>query len=199
MAVADDLAAQGKRKNGRWARGSVNEESRLSADWAKAMQLAGLVIDWCPELVDPVIHGDIPLNGAATQAEYARDAQAIAEAKAKREAEMLADLKDNRPDLAALVDEGKLPLADALTVRDKETADQRRAEREAEEQIQKFSVGVCSAFVEEGEGRGKSVNASSSISPQEFAALGITGLRSKDTVRRYLRAWTSTVGIRTSR
>lgn len=146
MAVADDLAAQGKRRNGRWARGSINEESRLSADWAKAMQLAGLVIDHRPDLVNRVIAGDITLNAAAEEAEAARDAKARAEAEAKRAAEMLADLKDNRPDLAALVDDGKLPLEDALTVRDKETAEQRRAEREAEELVVKFSVGVCSAI-----------------------------------------------------
>lgn len=57
-------------------------------------------------------------------------------------------------------------------------------------------AAIVAAFVEEGEGRGKSVNASSSISPQEFAALGITGLRSKDTVRRYVRAWMDEVGTR---
>ena len=146
MAVADDLAAQGKRKNGRWAHGAKSQTSDTSHGWRVAMVQAGLVIDWRRDLVDQVIAGGVTLNDAAGQAEAARDAQAIAEAKAKREAEMLADLKDNRPDLAALVDEGKLPLADALTVRDKETADQRRAEREAEEQIQKFSVGVCSAI-----------------------------------------------------
>lgn len=148
MAVADDLAAQGKRKNGRWARGAIGDSHNSDATWTwrDAMKLAGLVIDWRPDLVDQVIAGDPTLNAAAEQAEAARDAQARAEAQAKREAELLADLKDNRPDLAALVDEGKLPLEDALTVRDKETAEQRKAEREAEELIQKFSVGVCSAI-----------------------------------------------------
>lgn len=149
MAVADDLAAQtpSKRKNGRWARGSVVGDSQVSkAGWIDAMADAGLVIDWRPDLTDQVIAGEVTLNAAAEQAEAARDAQARAEAQEKREAELLADLKDNRPDLAALVDEGKLPLEDALTVRDKETAEQRKAEREAEELIQKFSVGVCSAI-----------------------------------------------------
>lgn len=148
MAVADDLAAAGKRKNGRWARGSVITDSgnNESQTWLNNMRLAGLVLDWRPDLTDQVIAGPVTLNDAAGQAEAARDAQALAEARAKREAEMLADLKDNRPDLAALVDEGKLPLEDALTVRDKETADVRRAAREAQEQVQKFSVGVCSAI-----------------------------------------------------
>jgi len=146
MAVADDLAADGKRNNGRWARGSVSQDSDLSGDaWRVAMAAAGLVIDWRPDLTDQVIAGDITLNAAAEQAEAARNTQARAEAEERRQAELLADLKDNRPDLAALVDEGKLPLDDALTVRDKETAEQRKAERDAEELITKFSVGVCSA------------------------------------------------------
>jgi len=57
---------------------------------------------------------------------------------------------------------------------------------------------IVAAFVEEAEfGSNQHQGASSStLSPQRFAALGIAGLKSKDTVRRYLRAWTSTVGAR---
>ena len=44
IAVADDLAAQGKRK--RWERGSITQESGLSGvAWTEAMRLAGLIID----------------------------------------------------------------------------------------------------------------------------------------------------------
>lgn len=50
-------------------------------------------------------------------------------------------------------------------------------------------AAVVACYVVEGEGRGKSVNAISSISPEDFAALGIAGLQSKDTVRRYLHVW----------
>jgi len=63
MAVADDLAAQtpSKRKNGRWARGSIgNTEVRVTAEgrtWLDAIRLAGLVMDWRPDLVDQVIAG----------------------------------------------------------------------------------------------------------------------------------------------
>jgi hypothetical protein len=46
MFRACNLARQGKRKNGRWERGSINEDSRLSASaWKKQMEQAGLVID----------------------------------------------------------------------------------------------------------------------------------------------------------
>jgi hypothetical protein len=38
-------------------------------------------------------------------------------------------------------------------------------------------------------------DATSSISPVEFAALGIVGLKSKDTVRRYVENWTKVAGL----
>lgn len=51
-------------------------------------------------------------------------------------------------------------------------------------------AAIVAAFVDLGEGKGKSVgNATSSISCEAFAALGIAGLKSKDTVRRYVQAW----------
>jgi hypothetical protein len=42
---------------------------------------------------------------------------------------------------------------------------------------------------EQGVGVHQAGKATSSLSPREFAALGITGLTSKDTVRKYARAW----------
>lgn len=54
-------------------------------------------------------------------------------------------------------------------------------------------AAIVAAFVTLGEGKGKSVgNATSSISPEAFAAKGIAGLKSKDTVRRYVEAWVAT-------
>lgn len=147
MAVADDLAASGKRKNGRWQRGSINDGSRLSAEWAKAMERAGLVIDWRPDLTDQVIAGDVTLNAAAEQAEAARDVQARAEAEERRQAAQLADLQEHRPDLAALVDAGDLPLEDALTIRDKETEAERKAEADRREAIRKTNVDFACAVV----------------------------------------------------
>lgn len=150
MAVADDLAAQGKRKNGRWARGTVhNPDSGISADktWRNLLNLAGLVIDWRPDLTDDVIAGSITLNAAAEQAEAARDVQARAEAEERRQAAQLADLQEHRPDLAALVDAGDLPLEDALTIRDKETEAERKAEADRREAIRKTNVDFACAVV----------------------------------------------------
>lgn len=148
MAVADDLAAQGKRKNGRWARGSISQTSDLSGDaWRVAMVQAGLVIDWRPDLTDDVIAGSVTLNAAAEQAEAARDVQARAEAEERRQAALLADLQEHRPDLAALVDAGDLPLGDALTIRDKETEAERKAEADRREAIRKTNVDFACAVV----------------------------------------------------
>ncbi len=59
------------------------------------------------------------------------------------------------------------------------------------------SVSKRAAIVEEAEVNGGRKPASSSrLSPTEFAALGIVGLRSKDSVRRYVRAWMDQVGVR---
>ena len=152
MALADDLAAQGRRRNGRWARGSLaNDRESDRSGWRDLMHQAGLVIDWRPDLVDDVIRGHladdpetkVTLNAAAELAMQVRDAEARAEAEAKRQAEMLADLKDNRPDLATLVDRGDLSLEDALTVRDKELAATEKAQEEERLRIAKFSATVC--------------------------------------------------------
>lgn len=68
MSVAEQLAAEGKRKNGRWQRGSVSQTSDLSSDrdaWRVAMVSAGLVLDHAPDLSGQVISGELTLNEAA--------------------------------------------------------------------------------------------------------------------------------------
>ena len=136
MAVAEQMAAQGKRKNGRWQRGSVIQESVLRddrRDWIESMRLAGLVIDYAPGLASDVIFGALTLNEAFRQAELLRDEKQAAADANRIAREQLADLRDNRPDLADLVDAKKLPLSDALTIREKETAAQRKAEADEDE------------------------------------------------------------------
>jgi hypothetical protein len=54
-------------------------------------------------------------------------------------------------------------------------------------------AAIVASFVEVGEhgvGVRQAGKATSSLSPAEFAAIGITGLKSKDTVRRYVERWT---------
>ena len=54
-------------------------------------------------------------------------------------------------------------------------------------------AAIVAAFVTLADGKGKTIrNGTSTISPEAFAALGITGLKSPHTVRRYVKIWEST-------
>lgn len=63
------------RKNGRWQRGSVIQESVLRGDrreWIEAVKQAGLVLDYVPELAAEVIGGKVTLNEAAKECQRGR-------------------------------------------------------------------------------------------------------------------------------
>ena len=66
MATALVLQAAGKRRNGRWARGSVPTDSSGSGSsgWAQRMAEAGQVLDRRPELGPEVVDGSIALSAA---------------------------------------------------------------------------------------------------------------------------------------
>ncbi len=149
MAIAENLALAGKRRDGRWVRGTLEKRDTSLIGchvWRKAMQLAGHVIDFAPALGSDVIAGKISLNDAATQAEARRHEQQ-AEAREKREAaEQLADLEKNRPDLHDLVQRKELPLADALLLRDTELAKERKIEADRLNWIRKLSWTLVEAL-----------------------------------------------------
>ena len=94
MATALVLEADGKRKDGRWQRGSVDIGSSSSSEsvWIKAITQSGVVLDWLPELGPRVVAGEIALDAAYKQAKDARNAvdaekqRAAIEANRKREA-----------------------------------------------------------------------------------------------------------------
>lgn len=119
MGEAIRLFEQGKRvqdKNGnwRWQRGSVPEapdivNSNNIDTWRGAMNRAGAILDWRPDLADDVLSGS-SLDGAyrqATEEKERKDGEAKAE-QARRE--RIASLPD---DLAALVDNDVRDLDDA--------------------------------------------------------------------------------------
>lgn len=72
MSTALSLEHDGKRKNGRWVRGSVNGESAITG-WAHRMKEAGLVIDFLPELAWDVVNGETTLDKAVNKARAERD------------------------------------------------------------------------------------------------------------------------------
>lgn len=147
MSRARALVRVGKRTNGRWARGTVTANGRASnseeAAWIKSMKLAGLVMDWRPDLAGTVIGGGITLNEAATLSQEARDADLHAKEAERRRQERRDDLAAARPDLAALVDAGKLPLEEAYVIRDADRAKEESAVRERRRRAEKFSTDVC--------------------------------------------------------
>lgn len=121
---------------------------------AKARQ----VIEWCPaETVESVIGGHVSLNDAYADAQQikateqadeiaAKKAAAERKAQAERDARLLADLRDNRPDLATLVDEDRLPLPDALRLRADDIAKAaKRAEAKAAA-VRQFNADLNVAF-----------------------------------------------------
>lgn len=91
MSTALSLVKDGKRKNGRWKRGSVdisiNRNSDNGQPWREAMTRAGLVLDELPELAQQVVDNAIALADAYKKAQAKRDA---------REAEERARVEEQR-------------------------------------------------------------------------------------------------------
>lgn len=109
------------------------------------------VIEFCDEeLVSDVIADRLSLNDAYTQAQQIkatvqaeeiarRKAEAEAKKEAERQAQLLATLTDKAPDLAALVDNGTMPLSEALAACDARFAAERRAEALHAEKVRKLN------------------------------------------------------------
>lgn len=92
MATALVLAADGRRENGRWKRGSVvNPETGINdgKTWQNLLNQAGIVLDFKPDLAPDVVSGATTLNDAFTQADAIRTSaereKIMAREKAKRE------------------------------------------------------------------------------------------------------------------
>lgn len=108
MATAMELVESGKRKNGRFQRGSVPESpdnpSGLGHGWREMVRQAGIILDWREDLGNEVLLGELGLDAAYQEARQERDMQTT-------RAEKLAQLP---ADLAALVEAGARDLDEAL-------------------------------------------------------------------------------------
>lgn len=119
MATALVLTQQGKRRNGRWARGSVPTlDSQSKTTWSQAMALAGTVLDEVPELGLAVVAGTTSLDAAYTTANDRRKAKAEAAQKMADSFGMavhvlagFADAEDAVADLVAAYGPPSLPIA----------------------------------------------------------------------------------------
>lgn len=97
MATALVLAADGRRENGRWRRGSVDisESGNTDSQWRQRLAECGVVLDFKPDLAAEVVSGAITLNDAFTQADAIRTSaerdKIMAREKAKREKQEAAE------------------------------------------------------------------------------------------------------------
>lgn len=102
MAVAIGLVANGARKNGKFKRGSVPDNTGTSVGgnrWTDAVRQAGIVMDHAPDLADAVLAGTTKLDAAHKEADEIRQGKARLDAVGG--------------ELAALVNTGVIDLAEA--------------------------------------------------------------------------------------
>lgn len=74
MATAMVLKEDGRRVDGRWVGWTRTcENSRKSPGERKALESAGVVLDYAPNLAESVVNGEVALDNALKQAEALRD------------------------------------------------------------------------------------------------------------------------------
>jgi hypothetical protein len=98
MSTALVLAADGRRKNGRWEYGEVRESfsPKDSTATGVAISKAGTVLEHAPDLADAVVSGATSLDAAYDQARERK-------VTAKRTAEAMGRIRTDAPDLAEQV------------------------------------------------------------------------------------------------
>ncbi len=148
MATALVLAADGRREDGRWRRGSVANHESVNSDrsWQQRLLEAGVVLDYTPAAAPEVVAGSLTLSAAFDAAdrirksaehekirdrELKRREKEEAAAEAEQHAQIVADLTQAESRYVALIEAGDLTPAAAWAAHLEDT----RKEREAERQI----------------------------------------------------------------
>jgi hypothetical protein len=154
-ATALTLAADGRRENGRWKRGSVPEgekgESAPKETWKRRMTEAGLVLDHAPELLPQVAAGELALDAAVKEAAQRREQQAqlgglpidlraLVEAEELAMADALRRTKLSER-YAKLVAAGELSLAEAEHLNEREAREYRESIQRAIDALEGFLFG----------------------------------------------------------
>lgn len=162
MATALVLAADGRREGGRWKRGSVqtdaNGDSSTSA-WIKALQNAGVVLDFKSDLSPAVVSGEMALDAAFKQADAIRtssEREAIlarerkkrereeAREQAERDAQIVTDLTQAASKYLPLIENGSMTPAAAWAAYLEDT----RKERQQEEELDRGRRDTCTRVAE---------------------------------------------------
>ncbi len=142
MSTALVLVEAGRREGGRWVGWSRTlENSPKSAGEQKALNNAGIVLDYAPELAEQVVNGALALDAAYRQACETRDAErnklAEVERLAAEEADARTFIEDTAPDLASQVGDDSpfrtyVEARDVWNRRNREEAARLKAEKDAE-------------------------------------------------------------------
>lgn len=161
MATALVLAADGRRENGRWRRGSVgtSESGNTDEGWPKRLAEAGVVIDFLPDAARAVVDGTLALSAAFEQADRIRSStehdkvkererrrreKEEAAAEAERNAQIVADLHQAESKYLALIESGDLTPAAAWAAHLEDT----RKERRQQEEIDRGHRDTCTRIAE---------------------------------------------------
>lgn len=151
MATALVLAADGRRRDGRWQYGVLKDtESGGSAEFVRRVREAGSILDHSPDLAVQVVIGDMALDAAYRRACDARDAERIrmeAEQRlAAEEADAKSFVEERSPDLAARVDGSDLQsfveARDLWQRRNREEAARLKREREERDRAERERVNA---------------------------------------------------------
>jgi len=162
MAVALRGQISGSAKSRRGLQSQLATESGLNQ---KRISEALLVLEYASDLSDSVLAGDTALDKAYRDAQERRDA-AI---ERKRQLERLVQ---GAPELALLVQEQGLPLADAIAALDKREQEERTAEAEAERRAREERQAAVELIVHAISGIGPAGVPAEDWASQVGAALG---------------------------
>ena len=162
MSTALVLLADGRRENGRWEYGEVRESfgQKDATGMAVAVSKCGVVLDYKPDLVEPVVNGEIALNAAYEDADRIRrsaESEKIRErelrkrqreeeqAEAERNAQIVADLTEaGQTHYLDMIDGGTMKPASAWAAYQEDT----RKERQREAELDRGRRDTCTSIAE---------------------------------------------------
>lgn len=160
MSTALVLAADGRRDNGRWKRGSVDLGIGDSANsaWQARLKECGVVLDYAPDLASSVVDGSMALSAAFDKADAVRQSaehdvikererkrreKEEAAAEAERHAQIVADLTQAGSAYVALIESGAMTPTAAWAAHLDDTRKVRQAEQEVDRGIRDTNARVA--------------------------------------------------------
>lgn len=141
MATAMTLAADGRRKDGKWAYGAAKERTR-SGTSIQRLTDCGLIIDYARDLAPKVVGGVETLDSALKKAKE-KKAEKEQEEKDKKELEESGSKGEK---FLRLVDDGELTIPSAAAAYRKENEKELKRKEEEHKALTDLYSGIASAF-----------------------------------------------------